>query len=44
MTECVRCDDCERLYDDKLGCPHWLLIAKRERLQAQKDAIEAKSA
>ena len=30
MSECVRCDDCERLYDDKQGCPHWLLDAKRK--------------
>ena len=30
MTECVRCDDCERLYDNKLRCPHWLLDAKRK--------------
>ena len=31
LTECVRCDDCERLYDDKTRCPHWLLDAKRKR-------------
>jgi polyferredoxin len=31
LTECVRCDDCERLYDDKQACPHWLLEAKRAR-------------
>jgi polyferredoxin len=30
LTECVRCDDCERLYDDKTSCPHWLLEAKRK--------------
>ncbi|HEX6999833.1 MAG TPA: 4Fe-4S binding protein [Gammaproteobacteria bacterium] len=30
MTECVRCDDCERLYDDRKRCPHWLLDAKRK--------------
>jgi NosR/NirI family transcriptional regulator, nitrous oxide reductase regulator len=29
MTECVRCDDCERLYHDQRRCPHWLLEAKR---------------
>ena len=28
VTECVRCDDCERLYDDKARCAHWLLKAK----------------
>jgi NosR/NirI family nitrous oxide reductase transcriptional regulator len=29
-TECVRCDDCEILYDDKQRCPHWLLELKRK--------------
>jgi NosR/NirI family nitrous oxide reductase transcriptional regulator len=32
MTECVRCDVCEILYDSKTRCPHWLLDAKRKRL------------
>src|SRR5690606_6701622 len=31
VTECVRCDDCERLYADRARCPHWLLDAKRRR-------------
>ena len=38
MTECVRCDDCERLYDNKTACPHWLLDIKRKaraRAEAQ---------
>ena len=26
MTECVRCDDCERLYADETKCPHWRII------------------
>jgi polyferredoxin len=30
LAECVRCDDCEILYDDKQRCPHWLLEAKRK--------------
>lgn len=30
-AECVRCDDCEIIYDDKKSCVHWLMIAKRER-------------
>jgi NosR/NirI family nitrous oxide reductase transcriptional regulator len=30
MSECVRCDDCERLYADQRACPHWLLKFKRE--------------
>ena len=29
-TECVRCDDCEILYDDRKRCPHWLLELKRK--------------
>ncbi len=28
MTECVRCDDCERLYADTSKCPHWLILAR----------------
>jgi len=30
MAECVRCDDCEILYDDRERCPHWLLEVKRK--------------
>lgn len=33
-SECVRCDDCERIYHDKSACPHWLLLAKRARREA----------
>lgn len=29
-SECVRCDDCERIYDDKQKCVHWLIIRKKE--------------
>lgn len=32
-SECVRCDDCEILYNDKAKCVHWLMIKKRERKQ-----------
>lgn len=39
MTECVRCDDCERLYADEQRCPHWLLEAKRERRAAEEHAV-----
>jgi NosR/NirI family nitrous oxide reductase transcriptional regulator len=31
VTECVRCDDCERLYADTSKCPHWRILAYRER-------------
>ena len=27
-SECVRCDDCERLYADEKKCPHWLILLK----------------
>lgn len=33
-SECVRCDDCERIYDDKNACVHWLLITKKEKWMA----------
>ncbi len=29
MTECVRCDDCERLYADTRKCPHWLILMRQ---------------
>lgn len=29
VSECVRCDDCERLYMDKQKCPHWLILKKK---------------
>ena len=35
VSECVRCDDCERLYADEDKCPHWL-IEKRVAGQAAK--------
>ena len=28
MTECVRCDDCERLYHDTKKCPHHIIILR----------------
>jgi NosR/NirI family transcriptional regulator, nitrous oxide reductase regulator len=31
VTECVRCDDCERLYADTARCPHWRIIAFKNR-------------
>jgi polyferredoxin len=31
VTECVRCDDCERLYADEQKCPHWRIIDYRAR-------------
>ena len=31
VTECVRCDDSERLYADTKVCPHWRIIAYNNR-------------
>lgn len=28
-SECVRCDDCERLYLDQQKCPHWLIQIRK---------------
>lgn len=30
-TECVRCDDCERLYADEARCPHWRILDYKKR-------------
>jgi polyferredoxin len=35
LTECVRCDDCERLYADTTKCPHHLIPIRRSRLEAE---------
>ncbi|MGQ0734783.1 MAG: 4Fe-4S binding protein [Acidobacteriota bacterium] len=34
MTECVRCDDCERLYEDTTKCPHWIISLRQLKKQA----------
>ena len=28
-SECVRCDDCERLYMDQQKCPHWIIQIRK---------------
>jgi polyferredoxin len=28
-AECVRCDDCERLYLDQKKCPHWIILRRK---------------
>jgi NosR/NirI family transcriptional regulator, nitrous oxide reductase regulator len=28
-AECVRCDDCERLYLDQQKCPHWIILRRK---------------
>ena len=30
-SECVRCDDCERLYDDQKKCVHWIVIHRKSQ-------------
>jgi polyferredoxin len=34
-AECVRCDDCERLYADTKKCPHWLIIQRKADILAR---------
>jgi NosR/NirI family transcriptional regulator, nitrous oxide reductase regulator len=29
--ECVRCDDCERLYLDQQKCPHWIILRRKNQ-------------
>ncbi|PWT86687.1 MAG: hypothetical protein C5B57_00570 [Blastocatellia bacterium] len=38
VTECVRCDDCERLYMDQQKCPHWIIIRRKSDLMARQSA------
>jgi NAD-dependent dihydropyrimidine dehydrogenase PreA subunit len=40
-TECVRCDDCEILYEDRQRCPHWLLELKRKARAALRPGAAA---
>jgi polyferredoxin len=42
-SECVRCDDCERLYMNKKKCPHWLIIERKEVVMARRSAAAAAS-
>ena len=39
MTECVRCDDCERLYMDQQKCPHWIIIRRKSELLARQPPV-----
>ena len=39
MSECVRCDDCERLYMDQQKCPHWILIRRRARADESRRSL-----
>jgi len=45
VSECVRCDDCERLYMDTKKCPHWLITIRRKSdVMARQSAIRPSSA
>ena len=33
-SECVRCDDCERIYADTSTCVHWLILKKKSNAPA----------
>jgi NosR/NirI family transcriptional regulator, nitrous oxide reductase regulator len=41
LTECVRCDDCERLYEDTTRCPHHLIIIRKSAIMARRSAAPA---
>jgi len=43
-TECVRCDDCERLYMNKQKCPHWIIIQRKADVMARQSAVRSASA
>ncbi len=30
-SECVRCDDCERLYEDEQKCVHWIVVHRKAK-------------
>ena len=38
LTECVRCDDCERLYADTRKCPHHLIIIRKADILVRRAA------
>jgi NosR/NirI family transcriptional regulator, nitrous oxide reductase regulator len=38
LTECVRCDDCERLYEDTKKCPHHLILIRKADILARRAA------
>jgi polyferredoxin len=38
LTECVRCDDCERLYADTKKCPHHLILLRKQTQEIRPQA------
>ena len=43
LTECVRCDDCERLYEDTKKCPHHLIIIRKADIMARRSVARSRS-
>lgn len=37
-SECVRCDDCERIYADRQKCVHWIVIRRKTTADRQDPA------
>jgi hypothetical protein len=37
LSECVRCDDCERLYADTRKCPHHLILIRRQDILRRRE-------
>jgi polyferredoxin len=40
-SECVRCDDCERLYANEAKCPHHLIIIRKADIMARRSVSPA---
>jgi polyferredoxin len=38
-SECVRCDDCERLYDNTKKCPHHLILIRKADILARRGPV-----
>ncbi len=41
VAECVRCDDCERIYADTTKCPHWLILGRKRAASGSGATAEA---
>jgi polyferredoxin len=41
LSECVRCDDCERIYEDTKKCPHHLIIIRKADIMARRSVRAA---
>jgi NosR/NirI family nitrous oxide reductase transcriptional regulator len=42
-AECVRCDDCERLYANTQKCPHWIIIRRKAEVMARQSSMPVES-